>query len=92
MIEVIRTGNGDPLEFEVSVTGDGHATRHIVTLSAADYGRLGHGKPPNRLVEAAFRFLLDRESKDSILRSFDLSVIETYFPEFEARLPDYLRG
>ena len=35
-----------------------------------------------RLVEASFRFLLERESKESILRRFDLSVIRRYFPEF----------
>jgi hypothetical protein len=31
-------------------------------------------------------FLLVREPKESILRSFDVSQIETYFPEFEAEI------
>jgi hypothetical protein len=34
-------------------------------------------------VEKSFRFLLDRESNTSILRSFDLPVIGQYFPEYE---------
>jgi hypothetical protein len=92
LIEVTRTGSGDPLEFEVAVTGGGNATRHRVTVSAQDYDRLGGGNPPDRLVEAAFRFLLDREPKESIPRNFDLKVIETYFPDFESALPDYLQA
>ncbi|HUG46730.1 MAG TPA: hypothetical protein VMK31_09520 [Sphingomicrobium sp.] len=89
MIEVTQTGSGDPLEFEVAVTEGGTISRHSVTIAAGDYRRLAGGKAPDRLVEAAFRFLLDREPKESILRNFDLSLIETYFPEFESKLPDY---
>jgi hypothetical protein len=39
---------------------------------------------------AAFRFLLEREPKESILARFDVSVIARYFPEFERELPRYL--
>ena len=45
---------------------------------------------PERCLEAAFRFLLDREPKESILRRFDVTVISRYFPEFERELPRYL--
>jgi len=38
---------------------------------------------PERCIEAAFQFLLDREPKESILRRFDVTVISHYFPEFE---------
>jgi len=38
------------------------------------------------LVRACFEFLLAREAKDSILGSFDLSVIGRYFPEFESEI------
>ena len=41
-------------------------------------------------LEAAFRFLLDREPKESILRTFDLSVINSYFPEFKKTIQEYL--
>jgi hypothetical protein len=34
--------------------------------------------------------LLDREPKESILGSFDVTVISRYFPEFERELPNYL--
>lgn len=45
---------------------------------------------PERLVKAAFRFLLDREPKEAIMARFDVSVIARYFPEFECELPRYL--
>ena len=90
MIQVKQTGDGDPMRFEVAVTGGGTTTRHEVTLSAGDYERLARGNSPERLIEAAFRFLLDREPKESILRRFDVKVIETYFAEFERKLPEYL--
>jgi hypothetical protein len=38
----------------------------------------------------AFRFLLDREPKESILGRFDVTAISRYFPEFERELPHYL--
>jgi len=43
------------------------------------------------LVTASFQFLLDRESNTSILRSFDLSVIERYFPEYPKAINRYLK-
>jgi hypothetical protein len=45
---------------------------------------------PERCLEAAFSFLLDREPKESILARFDMSGISHYFPEFEQELPGYL--
>ena len=38
------------------------------------------------LIHQSFEFLLARESKTSILRSFDLSVIAHYFPEYEREM------
>ena len=89
MIEVKHTGDGDPMRFEVAIT-DGTATCHEVTVSARDFGRLAQGRTPDRMIQAVFRFLLDREPKESILRGFDVSVIGRYFPEFEQKLREYL--
>jgi hypothetical protein len=91
-IEVRRTGDGETLGFEVTVREGKSETRHQVTILAATCNRLGGGQPPERVIEAAFRFLLEREPKESILRSFDVSVISRYFPEFERELPRYLLG
>ena len=91
MIEVRRTGEGDPLEFEVVVREGEGETRHHVTMARGTCDRLVGGKQtPERCIEAAFRFLLDREPKESILSRFDVTVISSYFPEFEQELPRYL--
>ncbi len=91
MIQVRRTGEGDPLEFEVIVREGKGETRHHVTMSRETCERLTVGKhTPERCLEAAFRFLLDREPKESILGRFDVTVISRYFPEFERELARYL--
>ena len=38
------------------------------------------------LIHQSFEFLLARESNTSILRSFDLSVIARYYPEYERKM------
>jgi hypothetical protein len=91
MIDVQRTAAGDPLEFEVTVREGRGETRHRVTMARATCERLTGGQhTPERCLEAAFRFLLDREPKESILGRFDVTVISRYFPEFEQELPRYL--
>ena len=70
--------------------GEGE-TRHHVTISPETYERLTAGKhTPERCLEAAFRFLLDREPKESILGRFDVAVISRYFPDFEREMRHYL--
>ena len=91
MIEIRRTGDGDPLAFEVVVREGTGEPRHQVTMSRETCERLtGSKHAPERLIEAAFRFLLDRERKESILARFDVTIISRYFPEFERELPRYL--
>ncbi len=73
----------DSTTFEVIVEGT-TTTTHKVTVTHSYYEKLtGKRVPPDVLVEKSFRFLLDRESNTSILRSFDLPVIGRYFPEYE---------
>ena len=89
----VGVGRGlSPLEFEVVVREGNGESRHHVTMSKRACERLTAGQhTPERCLEAAFRFLLDREPKESILRSFDVTVISRYFPEFERELPRYLQ-
>jgi hypothetical protein len=89
MIKVQQTGDADPLEFEVTVEEANGTSRHRVTLTRAEAARLGGGAP-DRLMRAAFAFLLDREPKEAILARFELKTIMRYFPEFERELPRYL--
>src|SRR5260370_16422171 len=91
MIEVRRTGHGDPLGIEVVVREGKGETRHQVTVARETCERLTGGKhTPERLIEAAFRFLLHREPKESILGRFDVTIIARYFPEFERERPKHL--
>jgi hypothetical protein len=91
MIEVKRISEGGDLDFEVVVREGEGETRHHVTMSWEMYERLTAGKhTPERCLEAAFRVLLDREPKESILGRFDVTVILRYFPEFEREMPRYL--
>ena len=90
-IAVTRNAGEDPLQFAVVVTEGRSESRHLVTMATADCARLTGGKhTPEACISAAFRFLLDREAKESILGRFDVSVIARYFPEFERELPKYL--
>lgn len=81
-ITVEELGDG----FQVTVTGGGSSTMHAVVVDT----EVPAGVDPAELVEASFRFLLDREPKESILARFDLSLIARYFPEYPDRIGDYL--
>jgi len=86
-IEVKKSEHGDRYEFQVTVRERGGESHHRVTLRKADYERLTGGEvSPEALVTESFRFLLERESKESILGSFDLTVIGRYFPEYEREI------
>ncbi|MBF0369326.1 MAG: hypothetical protein HQL52_07725 [Magnetococcales bacterium] len=89
-VQVTGNGTGDPMTFGVTVREGGGETRHQVTLKRATYDRLAGGVQPQRFVEAAFGFLLEREPKEAILGRFDVDVISRYFPEFPRAIGDYL--
>jgi hypothetical protein len=90
-IEVQRTDDGEPYEFQVTVKEGLGKTQHRVTLWQADYERLSGDKAdPETLVTESFHFLLEREPKESILRSFDLTVISRYFPEYDREIAQRL--
>lgn len=70
-------------KFEVMVKEDSQ-TNHLVTLSSEYYQKLTQGKiSKEKLIEKSFEFLLEKEPKESILSSFDLTVIKNYFPKYE---------
>jgi hypothetical protein len=101
--EPVATGAGRPtfgrvVEIEVThregdlwrvgIREGSGATEHEVRVTERDRKRLAPDAPVERLLEASFRFLLEREPKESILPRFDLPVITRYFPEY----PDEIRG
>jgi hypothetical protein len=70
----------------VTVREDRSSTTHAVTVSADDALDLAAATDAahvRRLVEETFDFLLERESKESILQRFDLTVVSQYFPDFD---------
>ena len=72
--------SGDGHVAEVTVV-DRVTTTHRVRVSRAERDRFGDGDVAD-LVQRSFEFLLAREPSSSILREFDLSTIEQYFPEY----------
>lgn len=86
-IDVTERSDGT---YQVTVTERETTTTHEIVVHPDDLARFGGGVPGDDLVEASFRFLLDREPKESIMSRFDLSVISRYFPEYSKRIGDYL--
>jgi hypothetical protein len=91
MIEVTRIAAAQPLTFKVVVRKGKGETRHEVTMAEETFRRLAGGQhAAEHVIDSAFRFLLDREPKESILARFDVEIISRYFPEFERELLRYL--
>lgn len=92
-IQVTTTNPGeDDWTFDVVVQGD-MRSQHQVTMRRLDYERLTGDSPkvgvmdaPEAFIEATFRFLLARERQGSIRKSFDITEIPRYFPEYEAEM------
>jgi len=78
--------------YDVTVEDGRGASHHEVTVWPSDVQRYAPEASPEELVEASFRFLLEREPKESILRAFELPVIERYFPEYPARIAGMIGG
>lgn len=88
-IAVKQTAGGNPLAFEVVISGGAGQSRYAVMMTPATYQRLSTGgqHSPAACIEAAFRFPLDR-SRRRPSSPFDVTLISHDFPEFETRLPD----
>ena len=83
MIHVENTGTDT---YQVTVES-ATTTQHSVTVTPEYWQKLTGGRvPAEALIEKSFEFLLERERNTSILRSFDLPVIQRYFPEFEGTI------
>jgi tRNA nucleotidyltransferase/poly(A) polymerase len=79
-------------EFRVRVSEGNTRTTHRVTARRDQQLRYGGEASPERLIEESFRFLLEREPKESILQVFELPVIEQYFPEYGEQIRRRLAG
>ena len=85
-VECTRAGDGWTCTVRIDDPG-GSSTGHEVRVTPDDLERFAPGADdPADLVRRSFTFLLAREPKESILRSFDLPVIGRYFPEYEREI------
>lgn len=83
LITVHCLPRGQGWECRVELDGQPHDEGYVVGVSRADLARLTPGyDEPVELVEASFRFLLEREPASSILRDFAISDIARYFPDY----------
>jgi len=78
---------GDGWQCHVRVGSDRDATEHEVGVSRAELESLAPGAgDPTHLVASSFELLLEREPREAILRRFELSVIERYFPGYRREI------
>lgn len=72
--------------FEVTVESD-VTTKHTVTVTDDYHTKLvGDTMSKEELVKESFKFLLNNEPNTSILLSFELPVIQTYFSNYESEI------
>lgn len=79
----------DKYEFSVEVLEKDSSTRHSVVMTKDFYSSLNTSTSPKKVIEKSFQFLLEREKKESILSSFDISIIPNYFPEFNDKVKKF---
>jgi len=80
-----RTESG--WNFLIEVGGNEDKIEYSVTLDEEYWEKLTNGQhSPAELIRRSFEFLLEREPKESILRKFNLNVINRYFREYENKI------
>jgi hypothetical protein len=73
-------------QFEVEIREGDEGTRHTVHINESTIEKFSYGHQAEKLIETSFLFLLEREPKVSILGSFDLEIIEKFFPEYSSEM------
>ena len=72
---LVELGHGDNLvEYYVDVDRD-----YWTQLT-------GRRTEPTQLVEATFKFLLDKEPKEMIMKKFNISEVTQFFPRYEQEI------
>lgn len=90
--DTIELNEKEPGSYEVRVVSGTQETTHIVEVPG-DLSAAGLPEShPEELVEASFRFLLDREPNTAILDEFSLTDIKRYFPEYPEAVRRYFGG
>lgn len=86
-----ESDSGRGWTFQVEIDDDGRPHAYEVTLNWSDYDLWSRGQvAPERVIQAAMQFLLEREPATAILPRFDCAIIRRYFPEVDKTLPGML--
>lgn len=76
----------DGEEYVVAIHDERGDSKHRVTVTRDDLEWLGVDAEAQEVLEASFRFLLEREPKEAILSRFDLPAIARYFPNYREEI------
>jgi len=76
----------------VVVGDDASATEHLVEVDRGTLDDLAPGATPDELVRESFVYLLERESRESIMRAFELPIIARFFGGYPDEISRRLRG
>ena len=76
----------------VIVGDDAAATEHVVEVDHMTLDDLAPDAPPEELVRESFVYLLEREPRESIMRSFELPMIARFFGDYPDEISHRLRG
>ncbi|ARD70041.1 hypothetical protein CO731_05626 (plasmid) [Aminobacter sp. MSH1] len=90
MIIVTRIGPAWPSSFMVEVSSADLLFEYCVVMDRITFDTLAADYSTEALIEATFRFLLDRVPNADIRPLFELARMARDFPDFEAELPRYL--
>jgi hypothetical protein len=75
----------------VTVGDDPAATHHEVLVDRATLEDLAPAATPELLVTESFRFLLEREPRESIMRRLELPIIGRFFGDYPDEIRNRLR-
>lgn len=90
-IEIVtETEQANGWLYHVRVFDGGKKHEYQATLSWADYDLWCRGRiAPQKVVHAAFLFLLAHEPASEILEQFDCAIIRRYFPKVDQQISRY---
>lgn len=77
-MEVVNKGD----YYEVTL----ERTKHEVTISQNTYDELSNGRSKEQFIKDCFKFLLEREPEEAILRKFNVELIGRIFPEWKQEM------
>ncbi len=76
----------------VVVGDDPSATEHVVEVDRVTLDDVAPGATPEELVRESFVYLLERESRESVMRAFELPIIGRFFADYPDEISRRLRG